>query len=161
MSARLRSANTRDARAVSECVRAAYSRYVERIGKEPAPMVVDYEALIGHGNVRVLVEGEEVVGVLVMRREVDHLFVSNVAVRPDRQGDGLGRTLMDFAEQKAAEEGLPEVRLYTNEKMWENLAFYENLGFEETDRRLDEGYHRVFLRKRLDGHDAGRSGNGR
>lgn len=161
MSARLRSADARDARAVSECVRAAYSRYVERIGKEPAPMLEDYGALVRNGDVRVLVEDEEVVGVLVMRREEDHLFIGNVAVRPDRQGHGLGRRLMDFTEQRATEEGLSEVRLYTNEKMWENLAFYEKLGFEETGRRLDEGYHRVFLRKRLYGHDAGRPENGR
>jgi ribosomal protein S18 acetylase RimI-like enzyme len=54
-----------------------------------------------------------------------------------------------FAEEKAAEHGLPEVRLYTNEKMHENLDIYARLGFEETGRRLDGGYRRVFMRKRL------------
>ena len=33
--------------------------------------------------------------------------------------------------------------------MTENLAFYGRLGFEETGRRLDEGYKRVFLCKML------------
>jgi Zn-dependent protease with chaperone function len=45
--------------------------------------------------------------------------------------------------------GLPEVRLYTNEKMHENLDVYAKLGFEETGRGLDGGYRRVFMRKRL------------
>jgi hypothetical protein len=35
--------------------------------------------------------------------------------------------------------------------MVENLAFYRSLGFEEVERRLDDGYQRVFLRKPLDG----------
>lgn len=33
--------------------------------------------------------------------------------------------------------------------MTENRAFYARLGFEEVDRRIDAGYHRVFLRKVL------------
>ena len=31
-----------DAGAVAGCVRAAYAGYVERIGREPAPMAADY-----------------------------------------------------------------------------------------------------------------------
>ena len=56
---------------------------------------------------------------------------------------------MTFAEGQAVVYGLPEVRLYTNEKMHENLAVYARLGFEETGRGLDGGYRRVFMRKRL------------
>jgi ribosomal protein S18 acetylase RimI-like enzyme len=84
-----------------------------------------------------------------MRPAEDHLFVDNVAVAPGQQGRGLGRELVAFAEEKAAEHGLPEVRLYTNEKMHENLDIYARLGFEETGRGLDGGYRRVFMRKRL------------
>jgi ribosomal protein S18 acetylase RimI-like enzyme len=93
--------------------------------------------------------GGEVLGVLVMRPAGDHLFVDNVAVAPDHQGKGLGRELMTFAEARARKDGLPEIRLYTNEKMHENVAVYAKLGFEETGRRLDGGYRRVFMRKRL------------
>ena len=56
---------------------------------------------------------------------------------------------MTFAEGQAVAYGLPEVRLYTNEQMHENLAVYARLGFEETGRHLDGGYQRVFMRKRL------------
>jgi ribosomal protein S18 acetylase RimI-like enzyme len=54
-----------------------------------------------------------------------------------------------FAEERARKEGLGEVRLYTNEKTQENLSVYTKLGFEETGRRLDGGYRRVFMRKPL------------
>jgi len=151
MSAEIRPAGKGEVPAIVECVRAAYSRYVERIGKEPAPMREDHAAAVEAGEAHVLVEGEELIGAIQLRKAEDHLFVGSVAVRPERQGEGLGRKLMGFAEGLAAREHLAEVRLYTNEKMWENLAFYERLGFEETHRRLDEGYRRVFLRKRVIG----------
>ena len=112
-------------------------------------MLVDYEAAILAGDAWVLVEGEETTGVLVMRPEDGHLFVETVAVKPGRQGSGLGRKLMEFAEEAARGQGLDEIRLYTNEKMTENLPFYRGLGFEETGRGLDDGYRRVFLKKRL------------
>jgi ribosomal protein S18 acetylase RimI-like enzyme len=145
----VRPAKPEEAAAVGDLVRASYSKYVERIGREPAPMLEDYAALIRAGEVWVLAEGGEVLGVLVMRPAEDHLFVDNVAVAPRHQGRGLGRELVAFAEAKATRDGLPEVRLYTNEKMHENLAVYARLGFEETGRRLDGGYQRVFMRKRL------------
>jgi ribosomal protein S18 acetylase RimI-like enzyme len=145
----VRPAQPEEAAAVGDLVRASYSKYVERIGREPAPMLEDYAALVRAGEVWVLAEGGEVLGVLVMRPAEDHLFVDNVAVAPGHQGRGLGRELVAFAEARARRDGLPEVRLYTNEKMQENLAVYARLGFEETSRRLDGGYQRVFMRKWL------------
>ena len=147
----IRPAEPGDAAAVRDLVRTAYASYVERIGKEPAPMLEDYAALIRAGEVWVLA-GEadgEVLGVLVMRPAGDHLFVDNVAVAPGHQGRGLGRELLAFAEERARRDGLPEIRLYTNEKMHENLALYAKLGFEKIGRSLDGGYRRVFMRKRL------------
>ncbi len=145
----VRVARLEDAAVIGDLVRVSYAKYVERLGREPAPMLEDYAALIEAGEVWLLVEGEEVLGVLVMRAAEDHLFVDNVAVAPGHQGRGLGRELVAFAEQRARREGLGEIRLYTNEKMWENLAVYEKLGFEETGRGLEGDYQRVFMRKRL------------
>ena len=123
--------------------------YVGRIGREPAPMLVDYGAAILAGEAWVLVKGDDAAGVLVMRPKEDHLFVETVAVRTGWQGKGLGRMLMAFAEEEARDRGLQEIRLYTNEKMTENLPFYRGLGYEETWRGLDEGYRRVFMKKGL------------
>ena len=138
-----------DARAVAECVRAAYGRYIERIGREPAPMTADYDALIAAGEVWVIREGEGVSGVLVLRPQPPALLVENVAVAPDRQGAGLGRALMAFADDHARAAGLAEVVLYTNERMTENLRFYPALGFTETGRGMQDGFARVFYRKPL------------
>ena len=136
-----------DAQAVAECVRAAYAHYVERIGREPAPMTADYEALIDAGEVWVARAGEGVAGVLVLRPQPPALLLENVAVAPDRQGEGLGRALVTFAEDRARAEGLAEVVLYTNERMTENLRFYPALGYTETGRARQAGFARVFFRK--------------
>lgn len=145
----IRQAQEEDQRAVVACVRAAYSKYIARIGKEPAPMLADYEALIARGNVYVIPDEAEVRGVLVMMPQGKSMFVENVAVHPSWQGQGLGRALMAFVEERAREEHLDEIRLYTNELMTENLRFYHRLGFEEEGRRMEDGYNRVFLRKVL------------
>jgi ribosomal protein S18 acetylase RimI-like enzyme len=145
----VRTARPEDTAVIGDLVQASYSKYAERIGKEPAPMLEDYAALIEACEVWVLVEGEEVLGVLVMRPAEDYLFVDNIAVAPECQGRGLGRELVAFAEEKAKAYDLPEIRLYTNEKMPENIAVYGRLGFEVTECKLDGGYRRVFMRKRL------------
>lgn len=146
---RIRQAQAADQRAVLACVRAAYSKYLVRMGREPAPLHADYEALIAQGVVYVLANEEEVRGVLVMMSWERSLLVENVAVDPRFQGQGLGQVLMAFVEQQGRKEQLDEIRLYTNEVMTENLRFYHKLGFEEDGRRVEDGYHRVFLRKGL------------
>jgi ribosomal protein S18 acetylase RimI-like enzyme len=138
-----------DAAAVTACVRAAYAGYVERIGREPAPMEADYAALIAAGAVWVADDAGRVVGVLVLQTQGRALLVENVAVLPERQGHGLGRELLGFAEGRGRMAGLAEVTLYTNEQMTENLRFYPALGYVETGRGVQDGFARVFFRKPL------------
>jgi ribosomal protein S18 acetylase RimI-like enzyme len=142
-------ADPADAPAVAACVRAAYAHYVERIGREPAPMTAAYDALIAAGEVWLIRAGEHVAGVLVLRPQPPALLVENVAVAPAHRGVGLGRALMAFADEQARAQGLREVVLYTNERMTENLRFYPALGFTETGRRIEDGFARVFYRKAL------------
>lgn len=64
-------------------------------------------------------------------------------------GVGVGARLLQLAERKARDHGLPEVRLYTNEAMTENLTYYSHRGYRETHRSTHEGYRRVFFTKIL------------
>ncbi len=147
----IRCARPADRAAIERIVRAAYGLYVERIGKPPGPMLDDYTALISDGRVSVLKEADRTMAaIIVLLPEPDHLLLDNIAVRPDRQGQGLGRRLIAFAEEQARRLGHSEVRLYTHEKMTENIALYTRLGFVETGRGQQAGYDRVFMTKRLD-----------
>jgi GNAT superfamily N-acetyltransferase len=132
---------------VRSCVRAAYAHYVPRIGQEPAPLLADYDALIAAGQVRVVGPPGDIRAVLVSEARAEHVFIENVAVRPDQQGAGLGTLLLGVAEGDARRLGLPELRLYTHELMTENLAYYARRGFVEVERRVEAGYARVFMRK--------------
>jgi N-acetylglutamate synthase-like GNAT family acetyltransferase len=146
---RIRQAEAADVAAIQACVRDAYAPYVARIGREPAPMTADYAELVARNEVWVATERDTVVGVLVLRPQTASLLLENVAVMPARQGRGIGRALMAFAERHARDLGLHEVTLYTNERMTENLRFYPARGYTEIDRRFEDGFHRVFFRKSL------------
>ena len=148
---KIRQASQADCAAVVACVRAAYVKYVGRIGGEPAPMLADYPTLIARGVVYVLPDGlsGDLRGLIVVWPKDGAMFVENVAVDPSYQREGLGCRLMAFAEELARAAGLPDLRLHTNEAMTENLAFYGRLGFEEISRSVQDGYRRVFLRKIL------------
>ena len=145
----LRKAKSADVAAIDGLVQRAYGRYVSRIGRPPGPMEDDYEAKVGEGLVTVADDGGEVVGLIVLVEEPDCLLVENVAVEPERQSEGIGRALLAYAEDVARGAGLSALRLYTHVTMTENLAFYPRLGYEETGHSTDDGFERVFFRKRL------------
>jgi len=146
----IRHARPEDRAAVERIVHDAYNVYVARIGKPPGPMLDDYAALIAEGAVRVLQEDDgTIAAILVLLPKTDHLLLDNIAVRPDRQGCGLGRRLIAVAEDETRRLGHAELRLYTHETMTENIALYKRLGFVETGRGREAGYDRVFMTKRL------------
>jgi hypothetical protein len=62
--------------------REAYQRYVPRIGREPAPMSADYAAAVRSGQAWVAVDRGEVIGLMVLVAQPDHLLVENLAIRP-------------------------------------------------------------------------------
>ena len=56
---------------------------------------------------------------------------------------------MDFADGPAWDRELDEVKLFTNVKMWENIGLYAKPGFEETERKTEDGFERVYFAKKL------------
>ena len=100
-------------------------------------MLADFEAQAAAGQVSVVEVAGQLVGLIVMSREADHLFIENVAVWPAHQGRGHGRRLLRHAEREARRLGLEEIRLYTEVRMTENLALYPAIGYEEFDRRAE------------------------
>ena len=137
---------------IRECARAAYAKYVERIGREPAPMVADFAALIDRGWIDVAVgDSNRILGFIVFYPCGGNIHLENVAVHPGHQGRGIGRRLIEHAEAEALAGGYERIELYTNAKMTENLALYPKLGYHEFDRRTEDGFDRVYFAKRLSG----------
>src|SRR5271168_349419 len=152
---RIRAAIAGDMPVIGQIVEQAYRHYIRRIGKPPGPMLDDYGARISEGVVWVVEEGSAIAGIIVLLPRPEYLLLDNIAVAPTRQGSGLGRRLLAFAEAEAVRRGYREIRLYTHRTMTKNQRLYTAIGYEETGRGTEAGYERVFMRKRLVGSSNG------
>jgi len=70
-------------------------------------------------------------------------WINYLAVEPGLQGDGLGRRMMDAAEEALRALGCPKINLQVRSSNQKVVEFYKRLGFA-----VDET---VSLGKRLDG----------
>ena len=112
-------------------------------------MTYDYAEVVRGFDVTVAELGGEVVGLVVLGIDDEGFVLDNVAVDPARQGSGIGRALLEHAEQAARRAGYDSIYLYTHELMIENIALYERIGYVEYDRRREDWAARVFMRKQL------------
>jgi len=144
-----RPAKPEDAPGIAACVCEAYVHYIERIGKQPGPMLEDYAEVVNQFQVHVAVAGSKVVGAIVLKVTDEGFYLDNVAVRPSVKGKGVGRLLLELADVEALRQGYKSIYLATHELMTENRALYTRIGYVEYDRRVVNGYPRVFFRKVL------------
>lgn len=145
----IRAAIPAEADAVHDIVHAAYSHYIARIGKPPGPMLDDYSQRIADRQVWVIEDAGRMAGILVLEETPAGFLLDNIAVSPNHQGKGIGRTLIEFAEAEARRRGFDEIKLYTHRLMTENIALYLRIGFHETHRVSEKGYDRVYMVKCL------------
>ena len=145
----LRRASSKDAAAITACVKAAYAPHAARMGKPPGPLLDDYAELIERHIVWVVAQKSELAGVLVLIEKDDYLLLDNVAVQPALQGQGTGKLLMQQAELEAVRLGYARIRLYTHESMIENRRLYQRLSYAETGRKVELGLNRVYMEKRV------------
>ncbi len=86
-------------------------------------------------------------GFVVFYEDQGNIMLENLAVFPDAAGRGVGKELIRFCETEARQRGVRTVRLYTNEKMTENLSIYPRLGYVDTGRHFEDGFDRVYFEK--------------
>ena len=146
----IRKAVKADLPGIRACAENAYRMYIECIGREPAPMVADFAASIERGHLLVIDQDDAVAGFVVYYEKIGCVHLENVAVNPDFQKRGIGKKLINFVEKQARADGYSRIELYTNAKMTENLGLYPRLGYREFDRRIENGFDRVYFSKVLD-----------
>jgi GNAT superfamily N-acetyltransferase len=125
----MKRAQLEDALSVRRLTREAYAKWVPVIGREPRPMTADYVEAVQKHQIDLLYLDGELVALIEMILEAEHLLIENVAVSPSFQGRGLGRKLMAHAEEVAASLGYGEIKLYTNKLFAENVLLYLRLGY--------------------------------
>ncbi len=93
--------------------------------------------------------GHRIVGAIRARESEGTLLIGRIAIAPDIQGEGIGRLLLEAAEEAS---GAVEAELFTGSLSEANLRLYERCGYVEAER-IDQGdgTAQVFLRKRLRG----------
>ncbi|MFI5711933.1 GNAT family N-acetyltransferase [Kribbella sp. NPDC051620] len=162
----IRPAVATDSAAVTSLAIAAFERYTERIGRPAMPMTLDYATAIADHKVwlaevepppavadaeppplALTPAGGPPLGFVLLEEQADALLLDVVAVAPDAQGQGVGSTLLAFAEEQARARGYSRIVLYTHEKMTENLAYYPRHGYTETHREEQHGHRRVHFAK--------------
>ncbi|VIO79583.1 Acetyltransferase YpeA [Bradyrhizobium ivorense] len=95
--------------------------------------------LVGH-------DGTAIVATAMVGHDGHRGWVYYVAVAPDRQGQGFGRTMMAAAEDWLRQAGVPKLQLLVRRENAKAGAFYQSLGYEESTS--------VMLAKWLDGREA-------
>jgi ribosomal protein S18 acetylase RimI-like enzyme len=136
---------------MAHVAQAAYAPYLERMaGLRPRPMDTDYLAAVTDTEAWVAESDGRVVGLLLLVREEDGMLLDNVAVLPTQHRRGVGRALLELAEERTRAHGLGRIRLYTHVTMVENQRLYERIGYVETSRETVDERARVFYEKRIE-----------
>ncbi len=94
----------------------------------------------------------QLVGCAFAKVKPDCLYVGKVAVRPGRQGQGIGRRLMQAVEHHARQADQAVLELETRIELVENHRTFAALGFARTAEHAHAGYARptyVTMRKSL------------
>lgn len=149
MPVKIRRAVAQDTSAVTDCVCQAFIHYIPRIGKQPGPMLDNYQLLIDQSVVYAAYASTGIVGVLVLTETDEGFCLETIATHPRIQGQGIGGRLLSFAEDQARQAGHTSIYLSTHKLMHESQAIYRHLGYVEFDRRIVNGYDRIFVRKQL------------
>ena len=132
---RPRPARPSDLEAVIDLTCRAYEHYEAVLGGKPIPMTEDYAPRIAKGEVWVLEQGDDLLGLVVLEDRGDLSYLFSVAVAPEHQHAGVGRRLVTFAEEIAKARSHRTVALHTNAKMERNIGIYSSCGYTEIARR--------------------------
>lgn len=145
----IRIASAADAEAMAAISQNAFSHYVERMGKQPAPMLANFDFHLRYDHCLVASQDKVIIGYLILVLRAPEPLLDTVAVHNDYQGQGVGSLLLKAAEQAIVQTGFKSYQLYTNIHMYENINWYKKCGFIEIDRRQENGFMRIYMRRQI------------
>ncbi len=70
-------------------------------------------------------------GYFLLMPAVDENHILNITVRPDLQGKGLGRMMLDQIAELTRQQGMPSILLEVRPSNTRALAVYLHMGFEQ------------------------------
>ena len=141
-----RIANLEDHKIIMAIAQKAYEKYIERMGKEPAPMrpVIQKEDVVF-----VYEDNKQVIAFAILVKINDQIILDSIAVDPSHQKKGIGNNFIKFIEQYLIKQKFDKYQLYTNEKMFENIDWYQKIGFKIFKKVTEKGFNRIYFEKQL------------
>ena len=141
-----RKAKLEDHKIIMAIALKAYEKYVERMGKEPAPMrpVIQKEDVVF-----VCEDNKQVIAFAILVKINDQIILDSIAVDPSHQKKGIGNNFIKFIEEYLMEQKVNKYQLYTNEMMFENIDWYQKIGFKIFKKVTEKGYNRIYFEKKL------------
>lgn len=149
MSLIFQKATPNDLAVVEGLVERAFSAFINVIGKKPGPMLDDYAAAIATGEVWLAEDAGLNKGMLYLIPCDGYLDLETLAVDPQWHGQGVGKALLAFTEERAKALGYRDIHVYTNQKFEVATQMYPRYGYAEVHRGEEKGYQRVYYRKTL------------
>lgn len=101
--------------------------------------LADVAARFKAGPVLIAQDGDGLVGSVFCALKGDGLYLTRMAVKPDRQRQGIGRALLEAAETQARQLGARKLTLRVRLNLLENRAYFERAGFAVTGEGQDPG----------------------
>ncbi len=146
-----RPATTADAPLLVSILHAAFEEYREKL--DP-PAGVHHESVdtilqkLQEGTFIIALLGETPAGCVFYKPGDggNFLYLGRLAVLPPYRQHGLGRTLIDYVEQRAAEQGLPSIQLGVRVELTHLHEYYARLGYRPISYHSHQGYdHPTFV----------------
>lgn len=157
-----RSATKTDLDWIRAATEAAYAIYLPVLGYPPVPVTEDYAPRVAGDEVFIFTVENADCGLVVIETHDHWLDIFSIVVLPEFQGSGAGRAILNWVEDRAAQSGKAEVRLYTNALMERNIGIYRQAGYVETGRRQNPKrpqFTIVDMVKAIELHSSSREGN--
>lgn len=94
----------------------------------------DLSALLQKENVTILkyTESGKIIGSVYLEKQADKLYLGMLTVSPELQGGGIGKKLMQAAEDFAKEQQLSTVSMTVISVRKELIEYYERRGYKDT-----------------------------
>jgi len=126
-----------------ELLHAAFEYQVTRIDPPSSLYKLDAQSLAQKTQEETLflaTEKGELIGCAFAKVKPSCVYVGKFAVRPERQGQGVGRLLMQEVEAFAQTTGKPFMELETRIELVENHKTFAAFGFSKTSEQAHAGY---------------------
>lgn len=148
----IRNAAEGDAQDILDVTREAFLRYravtgikgnIEALDETLEDVLND---IVG-ARVFVALEDGVLLGAIRVRIEKDGGYIRRFAVATEKQKNGIGKALMDRANDFLKKSGVEFSALYTASNHGELVCFYYKMGYHIDSTCKDRGYTRAFMIK--------------